>query len=409
MARAAAAPAHAIALRPPKEEMERRVRGRTGHPGGVQGESGARFVARSLASFAPPAYDEGFGLISAATTPPAALLLAALYRGLAQPPPPAAPLPLEAAPPAGGGGGASLRPRRSPADGRRSGVPLPSGGVLPAVALGTMELKGEALASMLSQGFPAVDTAPTYKNETAVGQGLSPAAYLIAKVPRAATGDGQGSSGVRDALRRSLQRLGRRKADLVLLHWPDKACEDGSLAAVWAALEEAREAGEAGEIGVCNATAAVLRELLKRCRVRPAVNQVERHPLLPQWELLDYCAAEGVAVQAHTPLGAPGGMGKAHRSRLLDHPTVARVASEAAMAPAQVLLGWSLRHGVAVAPKCSSAPHAADCLAAARRASDLTPAHMRALDEMSGQGRPLRVVNPSFMRCIPESRQAHHF
>eukprot|EP00315_Gephyrocapsa_oceanica_P053247 CAMPEP_0185495592 /NCGR_PEP_ID=MMETSP1366-20130426/17695_1 /TAXON_ID=38817 /ORGANISM="Gephyrocapsa oceanica, Strain RCC1303" /LENGTH=104 /DNA_ID=CAMNT_0028104619 /DNA_START=25 /DNA_END=337 /DNA_ORIENTATION=- len=56
VARAAAAPAHAIALRPPREEMERRVRGRTGHPGGVQGESGARFVARSLASFAPPAY-----------------------------------------------------------------------------------------------------------------------------------------------------------------------------------------------------------------------------------------------------------------------------------------------------------------------------------------------------------------
>ena len=117
-----------------------------------------------------------------------------------------------------------------------------------------------------------------------------------------------------------MRRPGRRKADLVRLHWPDKACEDGSLAAVWAALEEAREAGEAGEIGVCNATAAVLRELLKTCRVRPAVNQVERHPLLPQWELLDYCAAEGVAVQAHTPLGAPGGMGKAHRSRLLDHP-----------------------------------------------------------------------------------------
>ena len=58
-------------------------------------------------------------------------------------------------------------------------------GALPAIALGTMELKGDALAVLLQQRWAAVDTAPTYKNEPAVGRALSADAYVIVKVPRA--------------------------------------------------------------------------------------------------------------------------------------------------------------------------------------------------------------------------------
>ena len=52
-----------------------------------------------------------------------------------------------------------------------------------------MELKGAALGAMLRAGFPAVDTAPTYKNEAAVGAALQrDRQYLICKVPRRASG-----------------------------------------------------------------------------------------------------------------------------------------------------------------------------------------------------------------------------
>ena len=59
------------------------------------------------------------------------------------------------------------------------------------------------------------------------------------------------------------------------------------------------------------------------------------------------------AVQAHSPLGHGD-------ARLLRHAEVARVASLAGLSPAQALVQWSLRHGLAVAPKCSSLAHAAE-------------------------------------------------
>ncbi|KAL3895683.1 MAG: hypothetical protein SGPRY_013453 [Prymnesium sp.] len=67
-------------------------------------------------------------------------------------------------------------------------------------------------------------------------------------------------------------------------------------------------------LGVCNFTPAALSVLLPYCKV-------ERHPLLPQWELLDFCARARIMVQAHSPLGQG-------RAELLQHEVVLRVASQ---------------------------------------------------------------------------------
>ena len=63
---------------------------------------------------------------------------------------------------------------------------------------------------------------------------------------------------------------------------------------------------------------------------------------------------------------------------------------------------WSLRHGLAVAPKCSSLAHAAELLAAARAdAPSLSREHMAALDAIAppggGGGGEHRFVDPPFM------------
>eukprot|EP00965_Chrysotila_dentata_P120334 3978998-Pleurochrysis_carterae.AAC.1 len=80
--------------------------------------------------------------------------------------------------------------------------------------------------------------------------------------------------------------------------------ERGTLGEVWAAMEAMVDAGAAARLGVCNFNEVALRVLLALPpRVLPCVNQVERHPLLPQWRLLHACAARGVRVQAHSPLG----------------------------------------------------------------------------------------------------------
>jgi len=80
VAKEAGAPVHALVLLAPRAEIERRVKERVGHPAGVQGATGAKLASSSLAAFVPPAYAEGFKLISTATTPLRAAALAALYQ-----------------------------------------------------------------------------------------------------------------------------------------------------------------------------------------------------------------------------------------------------------------------------------------------------------------------------------------
>jgi diketogulonate reductase-like aldo/keto reductase len=38
-------------------------------------------------------------------------------------------------------------------------------------------------------------------------------------------------------------------------------------------------------------------------RIKPAVVQVESHPYLPEWELLDFCRDHGIVLLAFAPLG----------------------------------------------------------------------------------------------------------
>ena len=250
-----------------------------------------------------------------------------------------------------------------------------------------MELKGAALGAMLHRGFAAVDTAPTYKNETAVGAGLQrDRQYLICKVPRTLPAAASSMAAVRAAVAGSLRRLCVQRCDLLLLHWPDQVIEAGTLGEVWGAMEAAREAGECAVLGVCNFSVAALQTLLPLCTSSPpAVNQVERHPLCQQRELLEFCTEQRIVLQAHTPLGNG-------KSRLLQHETVVGVAQASGFSPAGVLLRWNLAHGVAVAPKCSSKVHADDVLEAAT--STLAPEHMVALDAIETTH---RFVNPPYM------------
>jgi diketogulonate reductase-like aldo/keto reductase len=43
-------------------------------------------------------------------------------------------------------------------------------------------------------------------------------------------------------------------------------------------------------------------------RIKPAVNQIEIHPRLPQKALVEFCQAAGVTVTAYSPLARGGGL-----------------------------------------------------------------------------------------------------
>jgi diketogulonate reductase-like aldo/keto reductase len=80
-----------------------------------------------------------------------------------------------------------------------------------------------------------------------------------------------------------------------------------------------------------------LKEVFESARVKPAVVQVESHPYLPEWELLDYCKENGIVMQPFAPLGH--GM----EPKLLDDPVITAIAKRVRKPPAQVLLAWAVQ------------------------------------------------------------------
>ena len=253
------APVDAVLLKPPLEVMLQRVRERTGHPGGVQGEAGLSHVRTSYGKIVEPTHAEGFELITKLETPVDVSRLTALYRRVRCARTPAAPVAL---PPPPLTTSFDLGPGVSP---------------LPAIVLGTMHLKGDKLGAMLRStgadtAFVGVDTAKTYENETAVGASLRPGVHLTAKVQHHCIR----APAVSSAIEGSLRRLNRPKCELLLLHWPQQAIDEGTLKEVWGAMEAAVSSGQVEALGVCNFTVSALRHLLSfQPAILPRVNQVE--------------------------------------------------------------------------------------------------------------------------------------
>lgn len=71
--------------------------------------------------------------------------------------------------------------------------------------------------------------------------------------------------------------------------------------------------GKARSIGLSNFNILKTKRILEVAKIVPAVNQVEIHPYLPQHELLEFSAKNGILLMAHQPLGGrPVGVVRAH-------------------------------------------------------------------------------------------------
>jgi diketogulonate reductase-like aldo/keto reductase len=112
----------------------------------------------------------------------------------------------------------------------------------------------------------------------------------------------------------------------------------------WRAMVKLLRSGKARAVGVSNYTIELLQEILQNSDVVvPAVNQVEFHPFLYQKHLLSFCEKNGIQLEAYSPLT---------RGYKLNDPTILAVAKKYGnKTPAQVLIRWSLQHGLVVIPK----------------------------------------------------------
>ncbi len=246
---------------------------------------------------------------------------------------------------------------------------LPNGAAIPALGFGTLipdpAVTKTAVTTALQVGFRHLDCAERYRNEREIGEAIRDALSSGALrrqdlfVTTKLWNNNHRPERVAPALRASLERLGLDYVDLYLIHTPfafkpgddqeprgadgKLLYDDGvTLVDTWHALEAQVDAGACRAIGLSDASLANLSDVLAAARIRPAVIQVEAHPYLPQWELLEYCRREGVVLLAFASLGH--GM----KPRLLDDPIVADIARRTGKTPAEVLLAWAVQRGTAL-------------------------------------------------------------
>jgi len=248
-------------------------------------------------------------------------------------------------------------------------ISLPNGAAMPALGFGTLisdpVVTKTAVAAALQVGFRHLDCAERYRNEREVGAAIREALSSGALrrqdlfVTTKLWNNNHRPERVGPALRASMQRLGLDYVDLYLIHTPfafspgddqEPRDTDGklvyddevTLVETWRALEDQVDAGATRAIGLSDASIAHLSEVFDAARIRPAVIQVEAHPYLPQWELLEFCQQHDVVFLAFAALG------HGVKPRVLDDPIVADIARRTGNTPAQVLLAWAVQRGTAL-------------------------------------------------------------
>jgi alcohol dehydrogenase (NADP+) len=268
-----------------------------------------------------------------------------------------------------------------------------NGDQMPLLGLGTWKSEpGQVYAAVreaIRLGYRHIDCASIYGNEPEIGNAIRDA-ITAGEVSRDELwitsklwSNAHGRDAVEPALRRTLQDLGLDCLDLYLIHWPvplqpgvafPSSAQDlrppaeVPLIDTWAGMEAAVEAGLTRHIGVSNFSSTKLRDLLAHGRIRPEVNQVERHPLLQQPELVDFCKGEGIHLTAYSPLGSldrPAFTKASDAPVLLENPVITAIAAEHGCTPAQVLIAWHLQGGISTIPKSVTPARLRENLAAA--------------------------------------------
>jgi diketogulonate reductase-like aldo/keto reductase len=221
------------------------------------------------------------------------------------------------------------------------------GAQIPAIGLGTWDLRGRVCTRVVEQalrlGYRHIDTAEVYDNEREIGEGLRASGlkrqdvFITTKIWPSHLAARE----LERATKESLARLRLTEVDLLLIHWPNPKIP---LSETIPALCKMKQAGFTRHIGVSNFTVALIDEAV-RCTTEPLVtNQIEWHPFLDQSKVRAACAAHGLSVTAYSPIARGKAAGdKALRLIGLHHRKTA----------AQVSLRFLLQEGAIVIPRTS--------------------------------------------------------
>jgi len=77
-------------------------------------------------------------------------------------------------------------------------------------------------------------------------------------------------------------------------------------------------------------------------RKTPTSRNVQVHPFNTRTAIRDICAEHGITIEAYAPLA---------RALRMKHPTIVKLSAKYKCTPAQLMIRWSLQHGMVTLPK----------------------------------------------------------
>ncbi len=277
-------------------------------------------------------------------------------------------------------------------------IPLNNERTIPALGFGTLipDLRDtqRATRTALEVGFRQFDCSERYRNEEAVGEAIQGVLregsvrrddlFIATKL----WNNNHRPERVKPAFEASLRKLRLDYVDLYLMHTPfafrpgddqDPRDENGksiyddgvTLPETWGAMERLVDEGKCHAIGLSDVDLEQLAEINRSARIRPAVVQLEAHPYLPQWELLEACREAGIVFLAFAALG------HSFEPRLLEDSVIKKIAAAVGQTAAQVCIAWGLQRGTAILTTSKNVDHI-------RESFDVSPLSESAMKEIEG-------------------------
>ena len=223
-------------------------------------------------------------------------------------------------------------------------VKLNNGVEMPILGFGVFQIEDydeckRAVLDALEVGYRLIDTASAYQNEKAVGDAIKESGInreeLFITTKLWITDAGYEKT--KRAFETSMEKLRLDYLDLYLIHLPFNDYY-GS----WRAMEELYENKKIRAIGVCNFHPDKLVDLARHNKIKPAVNQIEVHPLFQREYDKEIMKNYGTQIESWSPLA---------RGKLVENETLKNIGSKYGKTAAQVILRWLTQRNVVVIPK----------------------------------------------------------